>query len=111
MTRFMRSIDEGAEAPLHWATIPAVSPSGAYADGTTVTAPAEIATPELAADLWRHSEGVGELIWRRIRRDLANTPRSGLVSRHRRRKASTWYWRSPARARASTPSVVPTPSD
>jgi NAD(P)-dependent dehydrogenase (short-subunit alcohol dehydrogenase family) len=57
MTRFMRSTDEGAEAPLHWATIPAVSPSGAYADGTTVTAPAEIATPELAADLWRHSEG------------------------------------------------------
>ena len=54
MTRFMRSAEEGARGPLHWATAP-VAPRGGYADGVELTEPSPVATPELAADLWRHS--------------------------------------------------------
>ena len=56
MTRFMGSTAEGAVGPLHWATTPVVAAGGRYADGTEVAEPSAVVTPELAADLWRHSE-------------------------------------------------------
>lgn len=57
-TRFMASTEEGAREPVRCATAPAaaVGPSGSYLEDGEVRAPSPVATPELAAELWRRSE-------------------------------------------------------
>ncbi len=57
MTRNMLTIEAGARTSLHCATSPEVAgESGKYFDKCKVTEPSAVATPELAARLWEHSE-------------------------------------------------------
>jgi NAD(P)-dependent dehydrogenase (short-subunit alcohol dehydrogenase family) len=52
----MRSTEEGARTPVHCATSPDVAAeSGLYYHDRRPREPSKIATPELAAELWRHS--------------------------------------------------------
>ena len=55
--RFMISVEEGATTTLHCATAPGIEPlSGGYFDKCEVKEPSPLATPELAAELWKRSE-------------------------------------------------------
>lgn len=55
--RFMITVEEGAAGSLHCATAPGLEPlSGAYLEDAEPVEPAPVATPELAAELWRRSE-------------------------------------------------------
>jgi len=57
ITRRMLSVDEGALTSLYCATSPAVADdSGLFYDNCAPRAPSAVATPELAAELWRRSE-------------------------------------------------------
>ena len=57
MTRRMLPVDEGAATSLYCATSPDVaSDSGLFYDRCAPRAPSSVATPELAAELWRRSE-------------------------------------------------------
>lgn len=57
MTRKMLTIEAGARTSLHCATSPeAAGESGKYYDKCEITEPSAVATPELAARLWEHSE-------------------------------------------------------
>ena len=57
MTRFMKSTTEGAETTLLCATAdPVPIESGGFMSEGEPKAPSEVATPELAAELWRRSE-------------------------------------------------------
>jgi retinol dehydrogenase 12 len=55
-TRFMGTPEAGARATCHWATAVPGAPRGSYVDVDRVVEPNPIATPELAADLWRYSQ-------------------------------------------------------
>jgi NAD(P)-dependent dehydrogenase (short-subunit alcohol dehydrogenase family) len=57
MTRRMISTEEGARTPVYCATSSEVaSDSGLFYDKCAVREPSRVATPELAAELWRRSE-------------------------------------------------------
>lgn len=57
MKLFMKSTADGAKTTLHCATAPeAAGESGLYYDAATPKRPSPVATPELAAELWRRSE-------------------------------------------------------
>lgn len=57
MTRFMKSTEDGAQTSVYCATSPEVLPqSGAFFVDCRPKAPSAPATPELAAELWAHSE-------------------------------------------------------
>ena len=57
ITRRMLSVDEGALTSLYCATSPDVADdSGLFYDNCAPRAPSAVATPELAAELWRRSE-------------------------------------------------------
>lgn len=57
MTRFMRSVEEGAETSLHCATASeAAGRSGLYWSDRAVKESSAVATPELGAELWEASE-------------------------------------------------------
>jgi retinol dehydrogenase 12 len=57
VTRRMLSVDEGAQTSLYCATSPDVADeSGLFYDKCAQRAPSAVATPELAAELWRRSE-------------------------------------------------------
>jgi len=57
MTRFMKSTEEGAQTSLHCATSAEVgAQSGGYYDDCALKEPSPLATPELAAWLWKRSE-------------------------------------------------------
>jgi retinol dehydrogenase 12 len=57
ITRRMLSVTEGAATSLHCATSPDVAEvSGRFYDKCAERAPSPVATPELAAELWRRSE-------------------------------------------------------
>jgi NAD(P)-dependent dehydrogenase (short-subunit alcohol dehydrogenase family) len=57
ITRRMLSVDEGAATSLYCATSPEVAQaSGRFYDKCAERAPSQVATPELAAELWKHSE-------------------------------------------------------
>ena len=57
MTRRMLTVDEGALTSLYCATSPDVAQdSGKFYDKCAERAPSRVATPELAAELWKHSE-------------------------------------------------------
>ncbi|HEY6309391.1 MAG TPA: SDR family oxidoreductase [Streptosporangiaceae bacterium] len=57
ITRRMLSVDEGALTSLYCATSPDVADdSGLFYDNCARRAPSVVATPELAAELWRRSE-------------------------------------------------------
>jgi retinol dehydrogenase 12 len=57
MTRRMLSVDEGAATSLYCATSPDVAQdTGKFYDKCAERAPSRVATPELAAELWKHSE-------------------------------------------------------
>jgi retinol dehydrogenase 12 len=57
ITRRMLSVDEGALTSLYCATSPDVADqSGLFYDKCAQRAPSAVATPELAAELWRRSE-------------------------------------------------------
>lgn len=57
MKLFMRSTEEGAETSLHCATAPQLEgPPGGYFEKSRPSTPNRVATPELAAELWRRSE-------------------------------------------------------
>jgi retinol dehydrogenase-12 len=57
MTRRMLTIEEGARTSLYCATSPEVADeSGKYYDMCKVAEPSAVATPELAARLWKYSE-------------------------------------------------------
>ena len=54
--RFMLSVEEGATTPLHCTTAPDLAGlSGSYFEKSSVREPSEVATPELAAELWARS--------------------------------------------------------
>jgi NAD(P)-dependent dehydrogenase (short-subunit alcohol dehydrogenase family) len=54
---FMRSEEQGAVTSIYCATAPElVGVSGRYYDHSREKAPSRVATPELAAELWAHSE-------------------------------------------------------
>jgi len=55
-TRFMGTPEAGARATMRWATAPLGVPRGSYIDVDRVVEPSPLATPELAAELWRYSE-------------------------------------------------------
>jgi NAD(P)-dependent dehydrogenase (short-subunit alcohol dehydrogenase family) len=56
MKLFMKSTDEGAKTSLYCATSADVAgTSGRYYDACKEKAPSELATPELAAELWERS--------------------------------------------------------
>src|SRR6516165_9967417 len=57
MTRRMLTVDEGAATSLYCATSPDVTQdSGKFYDKCAERAPSRVATPELAAELWKRSE-------------------------------------------------------
>ena len=57
MTRRMLTVDEGAATSLYCATSPDVAQdSGKFYDTCAERAPSGVATPELAAELWKRSE-------------------------------------------------------
>ena len=57
MTRRMLTVDEGAATSLYCATSPDVAQdSGKFYDKCAERAPSQVATPELAAELWKRSE-------------------------------------------------------
>jgi NAD(P)-dependent dehydrogenase (short-subunit alcohol dehydrogenase family) len=57
MTRRMLTVDEGAATSLYCATSPDVArDSGKFYDKCAERAPSRVATPELAAELWKRSE-------------------------------------------------------
>jgi NAD(P)-dependent dehydrogenase (short-subunit alcohol dehydrogenase family) len=57
VTRRMLSVDEGAATSLYCATAPEVAQeSGLFYDKCAQRAPSAVATPELAAELWKRSE-------------------------------------------------------
>ena len=57
ITRRMLTVDEGAATSLYCATSPDVAKdSGLFYDKCAQRAPSAVATPELAAELWRRSE-------------------------------------------------------
>ena len=57
MKLFMKSTADGAKTTLHCATAAeAAGESGLYYDAATPKRPSPVATPELAAELWRRSE-------------------------------------------------------
>ena len=57
MTRRMLTVDEGAATSLYCATSPDVAQdSGKFYDRCAERAPSRVATPKLAAELWKHSE-------------------------------------------------------
>jgi retinol dehydrogenase 12 len=57
MTRRMLTVDEGAATSLYCATSADVAQdSGKFYDECAERAPSRVATPELAAELWKHSE-------------------------------------------------------
>jgi retinol dehydrogenase 12 len=57
MTRRMLTVDEGAATSLYCATSPDVThDSGKFYDTCAERAPSRVATPELAAELWKRSE-------------------------------------------------------
>ena len=57
MTRRMLTVDEGAATSLYCATSPDVAQdSGKFYDTCAERAPSRVATPELAAELWKRSE-------------------------------------------------------
>jgi retinol dehydrogenase 12 len=57
MKRFMKSTEEGARTSLHCATEEHLEgPNGGYYDACEPKEPNSVATPELAAELWRRSE-------------------------------------------------------
>jgi retinol dehydrogenase-12 len=57
MTRRMLSVQDGAATSLYCATSPEVAQdSGLFYDKCAPRAPSKVATPELAAELWKHSE-------------------------------------------------------
>ena len=57
ITRRMLSVDEGAATSLYCATSPDVAQaSGRFYDRCAEREPSPVATPQLAAELWRHSE-------------------------------------------------------
>jgi len=57
MTRRMLTVDEGAATSLYCATSPDVAQdSGKFYDKCAERAPSRVATPELAAELWKRSE-------------------------------------------------------
>ena len=57
MTRRMLTVDQGAATSLYCATSPAVAQdSGKFYDRCAERAPSRVATPELAAELWKRSE-------------------------------------------------------
>jgi NAD(P)-dependent dehydrogenase (short-subunit alcohol dehydrogenase family) len=57
MTRRMLTVDEGAATSLYCATSPDVAQdSGKFYDKCAERAPSRVATPELAAELWKQSE-------------------------------------------------------
>ena len=57
MTRRMLTVDEGAATSLYCATSPDVArDSGKFYDTCAERAPSRVATPELAAELWKRSE-------------------------------------------------------
>jgi len=57
MTRRMLSVEEGAATSLYCATSPEVAQdSGRFYDRCAEREPSRVATPELAAELWKHSE-------------------------------------------------------
>jgi NAD(P)-dependent dehydrogenase (short-subunit alcohol dehydrogenase family) len=57
VTRRMLSVDEGAATSLYCATAPEVAQdSGLFYDKCAPRAPSAVATPELAAELWKRSE-------------------------------------------------------
>src|SRR5436190_20711793 len=57
MLRRMLTLDEGAATSLYCATSPDVAQdSGKFYDKCAERAPSKVATPELAAELWKHSE-------------------------------------------------------
>jgi retinol dehydrogenase-12 len=57
MTRRMLTVDEGAATSLYCATSPSVAQdSGKFYDKCAERAPSKVATPELAAELWKRSE-------------------------------------------------------
>ncbi|GAA3823974.1 SDR family oxidoreductase [Nocardioides panacisoli] len=57
MKLFMRSVTDGARASLHCATAPELADrTGRYYDNEREKEPSPVATPELAAELWKRSE-------------------------------------------------------
>ena len=57
MTLFMKSPEEGAETTIYWATAPELAgTSGRYYDNCRERDASTFATPELARQLWEHSE-------------------------------------------------------
>ena len=57
ITRRMISVEEGAATSLYCATAPEVAQdTGLFYDKCAQRAPSAVATPELAAELWKHSE-------------------------------------------------------
>lgn len=56
MTFPMASAEDGAAQSLHCATAPLPGPSGSYFENREVREASRVATPELAAELWRRSE-------------------------------------------------------
>jgi len=57
ITRRMLSVEDGAATSLYCATAPEVAQdSGLFYDKCAQRAPSAVATPELAAELWKHSE-------------------------------------------------------
>jgi hypothetical protein len=53
----MLTVEQGAETSLYCATSPSVaSDSGLFYDKCAEREPSSMATPELAADLWKRSE-------------------------------------------------------
>lgn len=57
MKLFMKSTEDGAKTTLHCATSPEVErESGQYYDDSKRKDPSQVATPELAAELWKRSE-------------------------------------------------------
>jgi len=57
ITRRMLSVDDGAATSLYCATAPEVAQdSGLFYDTCAQRAPSAVATPELAAELWKRSE-------------------------------------------------------
>ena len=57
MMRRMLTVDQGAATSLYCATSPDVAQdSGKFYDKCAERAPSQVATPELAAELWKRSE-------------------------------------------------------
>ncbi len=57
ITRRMLTIEQGAQTSLYCATAPEVAgDSGKYYDKCLPSEPSEVATPDLAAQLWKYSE-------------------------------------------------------